>query len=271
MRRYTHEPVIRGRDSQEWNEPGIVSYAQNAEDVRLWRVFGRSRGVLRRRRRGRSCLHSVTKLFYDAGWSGLNIEPGPNYADARRSPAARHQPRAGRRDPGGRSGLLGLLAGSGLSGFERLPDESCPTASRSAQAGPVRPPRHVDRRARRGPRNRLPQDRCRRCRRGRPKLIRSGDDPSNGDPRRGDLPARESTEPRRLGVAPRRPRLRVRSVRRNQSVLRARRAAELIDTLAYPMSVLDQYESCQVVSAPAAREAGSRTQAARLRWRRTRR
>ena len=24
-------------------------------------------------------LHSVTKLFYDAGWSGLNIEPGPSY------------------------------------------------------------------------------------------------------------------------------------------------------------------------------------------------
>ncbi len=56
----------------------MISYAQNAEDVRLARVF---HGVLR----GFyidvgaydpvSC--SMTKHFYDRGWSGINVEPSP--------------------------------------------------------------------------------------------------------------------------------------------------------------------------------------------------
>jgi FkbM family methyltransferase len=67
---------FRGR----WNEPGIVSYAQNAEDVRLWRVFStKPGGFYVDVGAGDPMLHSVTKLFYDAGWSGLNIEPGPNH------------------------------------------------------------------------------------------------------------------------------------------------------------------------------------------------
>ena len=68
---------FRGR----WNEPGIVSYAQNAEDVRLWRVFStKPDGFYVDVGAGDPVLHSVTKLFYDAGWSGLNIEPGPMHA-----------------------------------------------------------------------------------------------------------------------------------------------------------------------------------------------
>ncbi|WP_315751527.1 MULTISPECIES: FkbM family methyltransferase [unclassified Bradyrhizobium] len=56
----------------------VVSYAQNGEDVILWRVLGA-------RKKGfyidvGACWPddgSVTKLFYDAGWSGINIEPHP--------------------------------------------------------------------------------------------------------------------------------------------------------------------------------------------------
>ena len=60
--------------------PAIVSYAQNAEDVRLWRVFGsKPRGFYVDVGAGDPVIESVTKLFYDAGWHGLNIEPGPKY------------------------------------------------------------------------------------------------------------------------------------------------------------------------------------------------
>ncbi len=58
----------------------FISYAQNAEDVLLWRAL---RDV------AAGCyidvgandpeLHSVTKAFYDRGWRGINIEPMPSY------------------------------------------------------------------------------------------------------------------------------------------------------------------------------------------------
>jgi FkbM family methyltransferase len=58
-----------------------VSYAQNAEDIRLWRVFSSiSSGCYVDVGAGDPASGSVTKLFYDRGWSGLNIEPGPTYA-----------------------------------------------------------------------------------------------------------------------------------------------------------------------------------------------
>ena len=73
-----HGGAFRGR----LNEPVIVSYAQNAEDVRLSRVFGtKPRGFYVDVGAGDPDRDSVTKLFYDAGWSGLNIEPGPLYAE----------------------------------------------------------------------------------------------------------------------------------------------------------------------------------------------
>lgn len=56
----------------------LISYAQHGEDVLLWRALGHL---------GFGCyvdvgahdpVHlSTTKLFYDRGWSGINIEPGP--------------------------------------------------------------------------------------------------------------------------------------------------------------------------------------------------
>jgi FkbM family methyltransferase len=58
----------------------VVSYSQNAEDVRLWRVF---RGVTHGFYVDIGANHpetgSVTKLFSDAGWQGINVEPGPTW------------------------------------------------------------------------------------------------------------------------------------------------------------------------------------------------
>lgn len=53
-----------------------LSFAQNFEDVLLWRVLGHiDNGVYIDVGAGHSSIGSVTKLFYDAGWNGINIEP----------------------------------------------------------------------------------------------------------------------------------------------------------------------------------------------------
>lgn len=53
----------------------IVSYSQNAEDVRLARVFDDSSGFYVDVGAGDGLEFSVTRLFYERGWSGINIEP----------------------------------------------------------------------------------------------------------------------------------------------------------------------------------------------------
>lgn len=59
----------------------IVSYSQNAEDVRLWRVFADvEKGFYVDVGAGDPTIGSVTRLFYDHGWSGINIEPAPPFA-----------------------------------------------------------------------------------------------------------------------------------------------------------------------------------------------
>lgn len=66
---------------------GIISYAQNQEDVLLNRVFaGQNYGFYVDIGAYHPAEDSVTKAFYDRGWSGLNIEPGeifPVLAQAR--------------------------------------------------------------------------------------------------------------------------------------------------------------------------------------------
>ena len=54
-----------------------VSYAQNFEDVRLARVFPRAAGCYIDVGAYEPVFHSVTKLFYDRGWRGVNVEPQP--------------------------------------------------------------------------------------------------------------------------------------------------------------------------------------------------
>ncbi len=56
----------------------MISYAQNAEDVVLARVFaGREQGRYVDIGAGDPVDASVTKHFYDLGWRGINIEPIP--------------------------------------------------------------------------------------------------------------------------------------------------------------------------------------------------
>jgi FkbM family methyltransferase len=60
----------------------VISYAQNAEDVVLARLFGsRSTGRYVDVGAGDPVEDSVTKHFYDLGWTGVNIEPVPALAE----------------------------------------------------------------------------------------------------------------------------------------------------------------------------------------------
>ena len=66
----------------------IISYAQNYEDVLLNRLFpDRPGGFYIDVGACHPVFHSVTKLFYERGWQGINIEPVPRMfellADAR--------------------------------------------------------------------------------------------------------------------------------------------------------------------------------------------
>lgn len=63
----------------------MLSYAQNFEDVVLWRALSDISG-------GRYVdigaqdprVDSVSRSFYEAGWRGVHVEPSPGYADALR-------------------------------------------------------------------------------------------------------------------------------------------------------------------------------------------
>jgi FkbM family methyltransferase len=67
-------------------EMTFASYAQNCEDVLLWRALRHvDAGTFVDVGAGHPTYHSVTRAFSDAGWSGINIEPLPYLADALRS------------------------------------------------------------------------------------------------------------------------------------------------------------------------------------------
>lgn len=58
----------------------MISYAQNFEDVMLNRVFnGKTNGFYIDVGAWHPIDHSVTKHFYDQGWSGVNVEPSNIY------------------------------------------------------------------------------------------------------------------------------------------------------------------------------------------------
>jgi FkbM family methyltransferase len=54
-----------------------ISFAQNSEDILLSRALGKPEGFYVDLGANDPELHSVTKLFYDQGWSGINVEPNP--------------------------------------------------------------------------------------------------------------------------------------------------------------------------------------------------
>ena len=60
----------------------MISYAQNAEDVVLARLFaGRRTGRYVDVGAGDPVADSVTRHFYELGWRGVNVEPTPALAD----------------------------------------------------------------------------------------------------------------------------------------------------------------------------------------------
>lgn len=61
----------------------FVSYAQNGEDVLLWRALGHVRhGFYIDVGANDPVEHSVTKAFYERGWRGISIEPLPSFHQA---------------------------------------------------------------------------------------------------------------------------------------------------------------------------------------------
>lgn len=94
----------------------FVSYAQNFEDVLLWRALGHvERGFYIDVGAWSPDLDSVTRAFSDRGWRGINIEPNPAYFSqlVERRPADANLCVA----LGDRSGsvVMNFIAGSGLS------------------------------------------------------------------------------------------------------------------------------------------------------------
>ena len=60
----------------------FVSYAGNFEDVLLHRIFGaQETGFYVDIGARHPVVGSLTKAFYDRGWSGINVEPGQVFAD----------------------------------------------------------------------------------------------------------------------------------------------------------------------------------------------
>ncbi|HQS02827.1 MAG: hypothetical protein B7Y07_03175 [Halothiobacillus sp. 24-54-40] len=61
---------------------GIVSYAQNFEDVMLWRALGHvDKGFYIDVGANDPVVDSVSLIFHERGWSGIHIEPMTSYAD----------------------------------------------------------------------------------------------------------------------------------------------------------------------------------------------
>lgn len=56
----------------------LTTYAQNREDLYLYGLIGNiDKGFYVDVGANHEKLHSVTRLFYERGWSGINVEPNP--------------------------------------------------------------------------------------------------------------------------------------------------------------------------------------------------
>jgi FkbM family methyltransferase len=108
----------------------FISYAQNFEDVMLWRALGSiESGFWIDVGAAHPTELSVTRAFYDRGWHGVNIEPEPDYAAALRAERPRDiNLQVAIAAVPGRS-VLHRIPGTGLSTFD------APTAARHVAAG----------------------------------------------------------------------------------------------------------------------------------------
>ena len=60
----------------------FISYAQNFEDVMLWRALKHvQNGFYIDVGAQHPVIDSVSKAFYECGWRGIHIEPVPGYAE----------------------------------------------------------------------------------------------------------------------------------------------------------------------------------------------
>jgi len=60
----------------------LISYAQNREDLYLWALVGhRPAGTYVDVGCNDERVHSVTRMFYEQGWSGLNIDANDSFAE----------------------------------------------------------------------------------------------------------------------------------------------------------------------------------------------
>lgn len=109
----------------------FISYAQNFEDVVLWRAFrDLSEGTYVDVGAADPNDDSVTRAFYDRGWSGVDIEPNPEFAARLRDQRPRDVVVESCVGGSGESSvLLHLVHGTGLSTVrsefaERIDDPS---------------------------------------------------------------------------------------------------------------------------------------------------
>jgi FkbM family methyltransferase len=98
----------------------FISYAQNFEDVMLWRALKHIEvGFYIDVGAADPTEGSVTRAFYDRGWNGINIEPEPGYAASLR--ASRPRDINLELAVGAHEGktVIHRIAGTGLSTFDK--------------------------------------------------------------------------------------------------------------------------------------------------------
>lgn len=102
----------------------MLSFAQNLEDIRLWQCLERRKtGFYVDIGASSPIRDSVTQLFYEAGWSGINVEPIPERA----AELCRLRPRdvTVAAALGSETGMISLVRTAGIGGLSTMtpPDQ----------------------------------------------------------------------------------------------------------------------------------------------------
>lgn len=95
---------------------GFVSYAQNFEDVMLWRALSHIEGGFYIDVGAQHpTIDSVSLAFYERGWTGIDIEPVPEYASLLREQRPKNDVlQVALSNSGGKASLT-VVSGTGLS------------------------------------------------------------------------------------------------------------------------------------------------------------
>jgi FkbM family methyltransferase len=76
------QAIEKSKNEPSLFKPGITSYAQNFEDVLLWRALGHvENGFYIDIGAQHPVMDSVSKAFYERGWRGIHLEPTRAYAE----------------------------------------------------------------------------------------------------------------------------------------------------------------------------------------------